>query len=405
MEQLGRFVTLAAASLVLFACAPAPVRAPPVPPPPPKPMTAEALEVALGVLFASTTAPAMVVAVVRGDQVTVRGYGQLAPGDPRAPNGATLVRLESISKLFTGQVMANLAVQGRLAAADPLQRYAPADCKVPVVDAAKPITLTDLATHTSGLPRIAVIGDIRSPVAAANARWAWLRRQKGLPAPGDTALYSNIAFDLLADALADAAKEPYPAALKRWVTAPLGMVDTTAAPTPEQCHRMMAANPGGPPKPCRDDTATIGSGGLYSTAGDMALWMKQQLAGTDPAVRAAQTMQYQRANLAKAVGLDHAGPADGIGLGWIELTATADHPRLLEKTGGGDGFLTYIALAPDQRVGVFVAIDKTRLGPTHPLTGGVNALMGDLAVGVPVRPAPPVAPVAAPPPAAATAVR
>ena len=76
--------------------------------------------------------------------------------------------------------------------------------------------------------------------------------------------------------------------------------------------------------------------------------------------------------------MDHAGPAAGIGYGWVELTATVDYPRLLEKTGGGGGFLTYIAIAPDERAGVFIAVDKVGHRQFKSITAGVNALMGPL---------------------------
>jgi D-alanyl-D-alanine-carboxypeptidase/D-alanyl-D-alanine-endopeptidase len=373
-------IALALAACPQTAAPPRPVE------PPPKPMTAAQLDASLAFLNAQIGSPAMVVAVVRGDQVTVRGFGQMGPGDARVPDGATLVRLESVSKLLTSQVMVTLADQGKLATTDPLQRFAPADCTVPRGEMDNAITLRSLATHTSGLPRIAPIDDQTVPADRATAaRWAWLRRQRDLKPPGQTALYSNVAYDLLADALAVADKQPYPMALKQWVTAPLAMNDTTPSPSAQQCGRMMASAPDRPPKPCVDNAATAGSGGVYSTAHDMALWMKAQLAGADPVIRTAQTILYRHDARAGVVGLDHAGPAAGVGLGWIELAATAEHPRLLEKTGGGDGFLSYIVLIPEQRIGVFVGIDKLRLGPSHPLTGGVNALAGALAVGI--RPA------------------
>ena len=78
----------------------------------------------------------------------------------------------------------------------------------------------------------------------------------------------------------------------------------------------------------------------------MALWLKAQLAPgaeTDRR-RISQAIYVQRATLKKAIGLDHAGLANAIGLAWIEQLAGPGHPRILEKTGGGDGFLTYVVL-------------------------------------------------------------
>jgi D-alanyl-D-alanine-carboxypeptidase/D-alanyl-D-alanine-endopeptidase len=387
-----RIVTvLAIAGLAVAACSRG--SSPPKPataPRPPPPMSAADLDTALAALFQETGSPGMVVAVVRGDQVIVRGYGKMGPNDPRQPDGATLVRLESISKLLTSQVMLTLAANGKLRVDDPLQRYAPADCSLPQTTPGRPIELADLATHTSGLPREADFAPVTDRAKAEAARWAWLKRQKALPAPGSAVLYSNAGFDLLADALAVPAKEPYPAALSRWVTTPWGMADTTPSPSAAQCARLLTPDVDGPPRPCVDEAATAGSGGVYSTANDMGRWMQHILAPGHggPVGLAAQAIVYRREAFTTIKGMDHAGPAAGLGHGWVELAGTPDYPRLLEKTGGGSGFLTYIAIAPGERAGVFVAVDKIGHRSFKAITRGVNALMGPL-TGLPTAPAMP----------------
>jgi D-alanyl-D-alanine-carboxypeptidase/D-alanyl-D-alanine-endopeptidase len=119
----------------------------------------------------------------------------------------------------------------------------------------------------------------------------------------------------------------------------------------------------------------------------MGAWMKRLLAPDHggPVASAAQAMVYRREALAGIHGMDHAGPAAEVGYGWVELTATADFPRLLQKTGGGAGFLTYIAIAPAERAGVFVAVDKVGHRSFKSITRGVNALMGPL-VGLTTAP-------------------
>lgn len=60
-------------------------------------------------------------------------------------------------------------------------------------------------------------------------------------APGSQASYSNLAFDLLADALSTAAGKPYTQLFEEQITRPLGMKDTTFTPSPDQCRRLMVA--------------------------------------------------------------------------------------------------------------------------------------------------------------------
>jgi D-alanyl-D-alanine-carboxypeptidase/D-alanyl-D-alanine-endopeptidase len=357
-------------------------------PPPPKPQPDPAVEaqkvlVATDVIWVQGQASGMVVAIVHGDQARALAFGRMDPNDARPADARTLVRLQSVSKLFAGELLASLASQGRVKLADPLALHAPRGWQAPKTKtAAPPITLLELATHTSGLPREAPIKpDQPAPVASA-ARWAWLEQQRRLPPPGVGALYSNVAFDLLGDALAGAAKTPYGAALNAEVTAPLGMADTTASPSAAQCQRMMAGDPNRKPFPCVDQSGEAASGGLYSTANDMALWLKAQLApAAEPGPRAiSQAVYVRREQLTTAVGLDHAGPANGIGLAWIEQDASPGRPRILEKTGGGDGFLTYVVIDPVRRVGVFVGFNNVsghRLGAVAEAADQLVFLLGN----------------------------
>ena len=337
---------------------------------------------ALAAIFAETHAPGMVAAVVRGDEAVVWGYGLARRGGGR-PNGRTLVRLASISKLFTNQTLAALAVEGRMRPNDPLQRWAPPGSLAPPRPGQTPITLVHLATHTSGLPRQSGLAYEADPVRASAARWSWLGRQGAGPPPGRTALYSNIAYDLLADAISRATGRPYEAVLAERVTRPLGLRDTTPAPSAEACARLMDGGEAGPWASCRPTVSNAGSGGLYSTADDMAVWMRHQLGigavWADPGLRISQAVWFRRQDLARIDGLDRAGEASGIGLGWIELAPTATHPRLLEKTGGGWGFMTYVAIAPGRRAGVFIAVSAHEMIRMPPIAARVNDLVGRLA--------------------------
>ena len=194
-------------------------------------------------------------------------------------------------------------------------------------------------------------------------------------------VYSNVAFDLLGDALASAARKPYGAALDEAVTGPLGMADTTATLSAEQCQRLMAGDPNRPLHPCVDQSGEAASGGLYSTANDMALWLKAELAPAEAQGprSVSQAVYVRREALTYAIGLDHAGLASGIGLAWIEQDAAPGRPRLLEKTGGGDGFLTFVVIDPVHRAGVFIGFDNVsghRLGAVAEAADQLVILLG-----------------------------
>jgi len=352
----------------LMACHPHTAqKKPPAPPPPPPPPTlalSPDTEKAVAQLFAESQAPGMVIAIVHGDAAAVRGFGRLSPTDKRVPDGATLVRLDSISKLFASQLLAKLVAAHKLALTDPLTRFAPAGWAAAAKDP-PPITLVELATHTSGLPRVYPLGVPTSPPTADQAkteRWAWLGQRRDARDAGKGAHYSNLGFDFLGDADAAGAGASYDDALRDWVTAPLGMADTGAVPSPDACARMMAGDPGWNPPPCVDTSYMASSGGLYSTASDMSRWMASQMASgaPDAARQISQKIYVRRDQLSYASGVDVAGPANGIGLAWIELAPDGGHPRLIEKTGGGYGFMTYVVLDPERRIGVFFAMNRMR---------------------------------------------
>ena len=346
------------------------------------PPASDALAARSAAMFNASKAVGMVVVVVTPAGVVIHGYGQDAPGSSRAPGPHSLVRIASTSKLLTADVALRLAAEGKLKLDDPLQRYAPPGMVVPVPALARPITLRDLATHTSGLPRepdLPYPADV-APYAwpTAQVRWEWLARLKHTGAPGPAALYSNVGFDLLGDALGQAAGKPYAALLREKITTPLAMDDTTSNPTPTQCARLMQGPESGR---CADTSATAATGGVYSTPADMGTWMAYMLGLNRAHLPDPQAFKIvvQAAALESISGLDKGGPVHGIGLGWIHLAATASAPAIMQKTGGGLGFRSYMALAPNARVGVFAVMTQVDQAAMTTMIRQVTALTGELA--------------------------
>ena len=139
-----------------------------------------------------------------------------------------------------------MAERGQIRLDDPLSKYAPPGARVPTYNG-QPIRLINLATHTSSLPRSSRAANrIVRCLSGQPKRIAGVAARCAAAVPGTQAAYSNLAFDLLGDALAKAAGMPYPALLQQLVTRPLGMKDTTFTPSPDQCQRLMIAEKGQP---------------------------------------------------------------------------------------------------------------------------------------------------------------
>ena len=305
----------------------------------------------------------LVLVVVRGNQVYFHGYGETAPGSGHVPDAESVVRLCSLTKIFTTDLLTKLAADKTVRLEDRLERYAPSHAAMP--QQVRLITLEDLATHTSGIPREVGTGPRGTPhftYPDYRTRWQWLAHQQLKTVPGTAALYSNMAYDLLGDALQAAARKPYAKLLAERTLNPLKMNETTFYPNASQCARLMASI--GDEGPCTSTEQTEGSSGLYSTPREMGVWLKYLL-GTGGSVlpaqgglaqdRAAQAVYLLPGSLTRVQGLDHAGTPSGIGLGWMHLLPPDDPSHIVEKTGGGAGFTTYIAISQSRKTAVFLA--------------------------------------------------
>jgi D-alanyl-D-alanine-carboxypeptidase/D-alanyl-D-alanine-endopeptidase len=341
-------------------------------------------------LFLQSGSTGMVLVVVRDNQVFFRGYGETAPNSHQLPTQDSLLRLCSLTKIFTTDILTKLVADNTVSLGDPLQRFAPPRTVVPKRN--RPLTLADLATHTSGLPRELGNAPAETPHFAFpdyRTRWRWLPNQRLRSTPGTAALYSNIAFDFLSDALQSAAHKQYAALLAERTLNPLEMYNTTFFPNAAQCSHLLVSdkNEG----PCAPTEATAGSSGLYSSATDMIAWLKYLL-GTGSGILAqdpaAQAIYIRPSDLVSQKGLDHAGQPSGIGLGWIHLLPIDDPSHIIEKTGGGAGYSTYIAINHPRHTALFLAATYGPVDTHLNLFNAANKLL--LAVsGLPPLPTPP----------------
>jgi serine-type D-Ala-D-Ala carboxypeptidase/endopeptidase len=341
------------------------------------------------VMWLSSGAPGLVLAVVRGEDAVVLGFGETRPGSKVEPDGRSILRMGSIAKVMAGQTLASMVADGTVKLTDPLAKYAPAGAKVPTF-AGREITLLDLATYTAGLPReLPDAPDPRpgeNPFAGfqADAYWRWLAQAKLPYAPGSGAMYSNLGFGLLGEALAKAAGKPYAALLAERVATPLGMADTTTKLSPAQMPRAMTGIDldGKEASLWETPTAVDASGNVFTTGDDMTKWMRWHLAVNDAAGAEVRTIDHAayrwHDGLKAAVGVG-SKDMDALGLGWIISLPKEKRPLIMTKSGGIAGFMTYVVLAPTRGVGVFVAVNRLNFCMFEGLTSAAHALVADLA--------------------------
>ena len=328
-------------------------------------LLADAVELTGAVIYLGAKPPAFVIGAIRNGETVVRGYGEIAAGSGKEPDGDTLMRVGSITKVFCGAVLASMVADGSVKFTDTLQDRLGWGVTIPERDG-KPIRLIDLVTHASGLPREAegTPGEVATSDRSKEDYVSSLTPDALLFAPGTGILYSNFGFDLLAQALANVAGKPYAELLRERVLEPAGLKDTRFdLPEADRQWAMQGHNFDGSPMPFIPTSPMIvGAGGLYSTANDMLRWLSWHLdrfSRQDAEMRLLDHAAYlDRDGLNPVFGMDEGGMMDAMGLGWVVMRPEGNRPLIFHKSGGLQGQFSFVAFAPSRGMGVFVSMNQ-----------------------------------------------
>jgi serine-type D-Ala-D-Ala carboxypeptidase/endopeptidase len=294
--------------------------------------------------------------VLRDGEGWTTGSGTAGRAGPSRPGAYTIFEIGSVTKVFTATLLALMVEEDLVQLDDPVQRYLPSGVTLPVRGRA--ITLGDLATHTSGLPRLPHGFFLRSLRERRNP-YAWLTAERlyaGLPStrlrrePGGPPRYSNLGYGLLGDVLARRAGRGYEQLVEERICRPLGLADTGVAVTATE-RFARGHDRRGRPVPHWDLPALAGAGALRSTVADLLAFLRLQLGDGDPElVRAAALTQVPRV---RRRGL-------AVGLGWSCLPLRGTGHELLFHNGGTGGFRSFAGFVPATRAAVVVLSNSAR---------------------------------------------
>jgi D-alanyl-D-alanine-carboxypeptidase/D-alanyl-D-alanine-endopeptidase len=340
------------------------------------------------IAYLTMKVPGFMLVAVRNDEMAFAGFGEIADKSGKAPDGETMFRIGSVSKVFCGEVLASLVLDGKARFEDRLQDRLGYDVTLPEKNG-HPIRLIDLVTQSSGLPREVPRedGPPDDPFGTntRDAQIADLRTDPLLFPPGAAAFYSNYGFDLLGAALANAGGKPYAELLKERVLDPAGMKDTVFNLRPgDEARAMQGHNfDGSPMVAAHTPTSIECAGGLHTTANDMARWMRWHLDRAGTVGRDLRLLDHAaylyRDGLSAVSGLDDAGPMDAMGLGWVINMPTGNRPLILQKTGGLQGSFAYLAIAPTRGVAVYYVLNEFSASGFGVAVAATNSLLAQLA--------------------------
>ncbi len=349
----------------------------------------EAAGMAGTVMYLSDEVPALIFGAVRNGETAFFGFGETSDGSAREPDENSIFRIASVSKVFCGNVLGSLVVDGHVGLTDPLQAYVGDGVTIPTKDG-RTLRLLDLVGQTAGLPREVSRPDSppEDPFASNTHAVQLAEIQKDDPflfAPGTSAFYSNYGYDLLGLALSNAAGKPYADLLKERILDPLGMKDTTFNPPADAQDRLMQGHffDGSPMPNVPTPVGIECAGGLHTTGADMLRFIQWNLDQTGEELREVreitQAAHVYRDGLKAVVGIDDAGPMGAMGLGWVINFPEGNRPLILEKTGGLQGFFTYVAIAPTRGVGAFFVMNEFNAGAFHGAVTATNNFVAAMA--------------------------
>ena len=279
-------------------------------------------------------------------------------------DGRTLFEIGSITKVFTGILLAEMAERGEVRLDQPVAELLPGDVVVPS-RGGRQIRLVDLSTHSSGLPRMPDNfnpGDSGNPYADYTVAelYDFLRRHQLRRDIGVESEYSNVGVGLLGHALARRAGTSYEALVTTRILEPLGMTSTMITLSPTDVARLAPGHNASGQQVRNWDLAEAfaGAGALRSNVDDLLTFLAANLA---PLESSTLGRAIRRAQAAHFTG---PGGRKG-GLGW-GLSSLKGERNVLAHTGGTGGYLTFVALDPERRLGVVVLSnqvpDINRLG-------------------------------------------
>jgi len=314
-------------------------------------------------LIKSGETPGIIVGVLTPDgKMQFFGYGTSGAKTRQVPDSDTLFPVGSLSKGYLGAIAASLVKEGLLSWDDTLEKLLPSS--IPLSSDAKKITLLQLATHTSGMPRqpvtVQTLGYLTQYVFTGDNFYRHfdtdfvLGYLSNFSAPNNKDFqYSNIGYGLLGYVIEQRTGKKLDALLKERIALPLGLRNTGydleslkdvknrayghAGDQPKFVHR-------GDPVPDWHFTDIMkGSAALYSSAGDILIFaaahMESRQSKLTPALVDTLQVRYQREKEAPAIA-------------WV--VDKIEGQDITYQVGVVAGYTSYLGLDIEHRTAVVV---------------------------------------------------
>ncbi|HEY7780088.1 MAG TPA: serine hydrolase domain-containing protein [Ktedonobacterales bacterium] len=315
------------------------------------------------------TVPGAVLGVLRDGARESRAYGvaSLETGYPVRPD--TLFLIGSVSKVYTATLVMTLVDDGKLDLDAPVVTYLP-DLRLADERARDTITLRQLLSHQSGLfgDYLEDFGMGDDALARCVATYDALRQ---LTNPGELWAYCNSGFMLAGRVVEVVTGQPFEAAMRERVFAPLGLERSfffahEAIVYPNAVGHAIKT-PGGDEHEVRRayllDRNVAPAGGIVADASDLLtfaeFWMGDGT-GRGGRVLSTAAMTAMGNPQVRAPHYAAAGYAEWGGVGWA--IRYLDGERVIEHGGSLSGFQVKLKIVPARRFAIAVLTNSGRGG-------------------------------------------
>jgi D-alanyl-D-alanine-carboxypeptidase/D-alanyl-D-alanine-endopeptidase len=297
----------------------------------------------------------IVVGLVDDKGVRVISYGKPSKNSDKTVDGDSVFEIGSVTKVFTATLLADMVERGEVSLNDPIAKYLPKTVKTPTRNG-KEITLLDLSTQTSGLPRLPdnfTPKDVQNPYAdyTVEQMYAFLSGYTLTRDIGSKYEYSNLGVGLLGHILALRAGKDYETLVRTRIFQPLKMTSSSIKLSPEmQAHLAVGHNPALLPVPGWDLPTLAGAGAIRSTVNDMLKFVAANLGLNKSPLLGAMQIAHQSRH-------DTGTPDLEIGLNWHILKKF--DTVIVWHNGGTGGYHSFIGFDPKARKGIVVLSNST----------------------------------------------
>lgn len=298
--------------------------------------------------------PSIAIGIIDKDGPQYYLFGtKTAGGQP--VNEHTIYEIGSISKTFTGILLAQAVLDGQVKTDDSAQKHLPSSVKLPTKDG-KQITLGHLSDHTSALARMPSNFNPKDP---ANPYADYTVEQmytflNGYTLPreiGSKYEYSNLAQGLLGHILSLKAGTSYEALMLSKIANPLGMKETKITFDEKMKENLAMGYSQGVQVSNWDIPTLAGAGAIRSSVHDMLIFLQANMGLKKSKVYPAMQLSHQ-------VRHDKPGGSTRVGLGWhISKGAEGD---IIWHNGGTGGYRTFAGFVQETGKGVVVLTNSDK---------------------------------------------